>query len=413
MRHHASIALVFAAVLCAVPAVAQNWTTPSLNTTEDILAMEQASFSDVWLVGRNGLVARSSFDRTSWTIEPAFTTADLHGIVRQTSVQVWVAGTSGTVYQRPQFDWNQRNIPTSSETFHLYSRGSQVAHAVGSGGSIYRSMNSGVDWTLQSSGTNESLNHGAGFQTATSYVVGDNGTILKTTDGGDTWTPQNSGTTANLNYILEQGAWLVVVGDGGTFLRSNDGGTTWLQEPTYVTANLQAMAPSAFNASFFMACGDDGTLIKTTDYGATWCRIDTETSVDLNAVRWLGFDEVVIAGDGGFIRRSTNTGGECVVATSVGPGTDTHTTAFALRGPFPQPVRGLSTVSLSVARSQSVRVALYDSRGRLVSVLRDGIVGGGAPIQLVIDGRERAAGVYFLRVAGEDFSETRKVVVLD
>lgn len=411
MRALVTTPILAAVLLTALPVSAQNWTTPALGTTEDILAMEQASFSNVWLVGRNGLVAESNLDRTAWTIESVGTSADLHGVARQSSVQVWAAGAGGTVRVRPFDSWFQRDIGGTSERFVLYSRTSGAAHAVGSGGSIYLSTDAGENWTPQSSGTTASLNHGAGFQSSASWIVGDGGTILHTTDGGDTWTPQNSGTTANLNYILQQGSWLIVAGDAGTILRSNDGGATWLQETTNVSANLNAMAPSAFDAADFMACGDDGTLLRTSDYGVTWCRIDTETSTDLNAVRWLGFTEVVIAGDGGFLRRSTNTGGECITPTSVG--STSGPSAFALRGPHPQPVRGVSTVSLSVARGQVVRAAVFDLRGRLVSVLRDGVVDAGARVELRVDARDWPAGAYFLRVSGEDFTETRKMLVLE
>lgn len=409
MRTHVTTLLV--AVLCsAIPASAQNWTTPTLGTTEDILAIEQASFSNVWLVGRNGLVAESSFDRTTWTIESVGTSADLYGIARPTSVEVWVSGDGGAVFVHSQTDWDARGLGGAGEHFALYSRGSGTAHAVGSGGSIFRSLDAGGEWTSQASGTTAGLNHGAGFQTNSSWVVGDAGTILHTTDGGTTWTPQTSGTSVNLNYILQQGAWLVVAGDDGTILRSIDGGVTWIQGTTNVTADLNAMAPSAFNASHFMACGDDGTLLKTTDYGETWCRIDTETTTKLNAVRWLGFTEIVIAGDGGFIRRTTNSGGECVVVTSVE--SSAASASFALRGPFPQPVRGISTVALSVARSQQVQVAVYDLRGRRIRVLRDGFVDGGSRLDLRVDARDWPAGTYFLRATGEDFEQTRKMVVL-
>src|SRR5438045_8602837 len=59
----------------------------------------------------------------------------------------------------------------------------------------------------------------------TGTVVGEYGTIVRTTDGGNSWTIQASGTTQTLWAVsftdITNGT---AVGEGGTILRTTDGG---------------------------------------------------------------------------------------------------------------------------------------------------------------------------------------------
>lgn len=67
-------------------------------------------------------------------------------------------------------------------------------------------------------------------------TVGGGGTIFRTIDGGITWTPQDSGTNEPLNAIscADSERCLVVGGGGGDatqlILRTDDGGASWIKE---------------------------------------------------------------------------------------------------------------------------------------------------------------------------------------
>lgn len=76
---------------------------------------------------------------------------------------------------------------------------------------------------------------------------------------------------------------------------------------------------------------------------------------------------------------------------------------------FPNPVIGQATVRVGVREVQTVSVRVYDARGRLVATLLDKVPG---PATATLNGSGLAAGVYFVRVEGEAFSETRAVTIL-
>jgi hypothetical protein len=85
---------------------------------------------------------------------------------------------------------------------------------------------------------------------------------------------------------------------------------------------------------------------------------------------------------------------------------------FSLEGPQPNPSRGNPQVELVVEESQRVEATLYDALGRRVRAVLDERLQGETPRIIRPEGRELASGTYFLRVQGESFTTTRKLVVV-
>ena len=88
-------------------------------------------------------------------------------------------------------------------------------------------------------------------------------------------------------------------------------------------------------------------------------------------------------------------------------GTATH----ALSAPVPNPSTGRTSMTLSVAEAQAVRVTVLDALGREVAVLHDGPLAAGQLHRLVFDGSGLPAGVYVVRAVGEVFADTRTLTL--
>src|SRR5436309_281526 len=106
---------------------------------------------------------------------------------------------------------------------------------------------------------------GASFVDAnTGTVVGEHGTIVRTTDGGNSWTIQASGTTQTLWAVsftdVTNGT---AVGEGGTILRTTDGGDHWASQPSGTT--LQCRGVWFTDSNNGTAVGESGTILRTTD----------------------------------------------------------------------------------------------------------------------------------------------------
>ena len=83
--------------------------------------------------------------------------------------------------------------------------------------------------------------------------------------------------------------------------------------------------------------------------------------------------------------------------------------AYSVSPVTPNPVSDNSTVSVTVQKTQDVRVGVYNVLGQRVALLHDRPVVASDPTTLTV-GTDLQSGVYFLRVDGTSFSATRKFV---
>jgi len=411
MRLLLPLSLLLLATSAALPAGAQNWTTIPLGTTSALRALEKTSFAQRYVVGDSGFVAQSTDGtQTAWTTIDAGTNADLLSVHQSSLGAVWVGGAAGLSRRLISGSWVARNLPTSSEDFVLFTRSSGQSYAGGSGGSIYRTTDGGSNWHLQAS-VGVAIHSGNGFTGSTAIAVGDGGTIVKTLDGGTNWIPKPSGTAADLLVYKDAANGSILVGgEGGTMLRSVDGGETWAPVALPTAATIHDIDTSGQNSNWVLATGTGGTLLRSTDAGLTWCHLDSETSVDLYAVDMVSNSVYMAAGAGGHLQLSTNLGGGCFDPTAVGE--PEIAGSFRLEGPWPQPVRTAGRFELTVSRGQTVRADILDVRGRRIANLLDEPIGAGGRRTLGFAPEGWPAGVYFLRVEGEDFAETKRVIVV-
>jgi hypothetical protein len=121
--------------------------------------------------------------------------------------------------------------------------------------------------------------------------------------------------------------------------------------------------------------------------------------------------EYLVCGAGGLLLRTTNGGGSCSVASGVASRPIAHA-EYRLTEPEPHPLSGESVLGFEVARAQDVRADLFDPAGRRVATLFGGRVEAGSRRELRLDAGRWSSGVYFLRLRGETFAASRRVVVV-
>src|SRR5437773_5268618 len=91
-------------------------------------------------------------------------------------------------------------------------------------GALARTTDGGLNWSTTL--YDQSI-EGVAFPTAASgFAVGSGGRILHSTDSGTSWTNQTSGSTANLHDVsfASDASTGIAIGDGGVILRTTDGG---------------------------------------------------------------------------------------------------------------------------------------------------------------------------------------------
>ena len=83
---------------------------------------------------------------------------------------------------------------------------------------------------------------------------------------------------------------------------------------------------------------------------------------------------------------------------------------YALSQPVPNPAASGARVTLTVDQPQTVRAELFDVAGRRLATVFDGEIGAGAPVTLDVNRGQLPSGVYLVRVTGERFETSQRVV---
>ena len=122
---------------------------------------------------------------------------------------------------------------------------------------------------------------------------------------------------------------------------------------------------------------------------------------------------LVVADDGNVVTESAENNNTFAVALAVTMTTASEPTAeagLALLAPSPNPATGEVRVAFSLAAPAPVRLAVYDVQGREVLTLADGSRAPGTH-EVRVDAQKLAPGVYVLRLATPDATQTRHLTV--
>jgi photosystem II stability/assembly factor-like uncharacterized protein len=127
-------------------------------------------------------------------------------------------------------------------------------------------------------------------------ICGVNGLIFNSVDGGITWVKQKSGTSNNLNstkFINSTRGW--IVGDMGTILRTDDGGISWINQSVLTFENL--LSVDFASSDIGCAVGTKGIIITSTNGGAKWESKSTPSRKTLRCVKFYDQNTGVAVGD--------------------------------------------------------------------------------------------------------------------
>lgn len=176
--------------------------------------------------------------------------------------------------------WTNTPAPVSQQIRAVYST-PQGFIAVGDGGTIITSIDEGVNWTIETSGTTADL-YAVHFNPVTNLylAVGNSGTILTSADGSN-WITSVSGVTNALYAIAYNptGVGYVVVGSAGRSLLSLTG-SSWTTQTTGVTTDLTGIT---FDGGSYIATGNNGVILTSVN-GINWFARTSGTTQKLSAV---------------------------------------------------------------------------------------------------------------------------------
>lgn len=232
------------------------------------------------------------------------------------------AGDSGSVFTTTDpvnIPWTARNSGTANNICYLRnlpSYDTSITYGVGENGTIIRSLDQGVTWTVLTPPVSDkltSIEFTSPFDINILTAVGESGLIIRTTNAGSTWSTVSSGVSKNLNSIFAVSYFnSIIAGDDGTLLRSTNAGANWQNislADTITDLNKVGNMGTWFFGDIGGIVGDNGTLYFSTNF-LIWNPINTGTTRDLFDLKFRSASSGYVAGDSGIIRYTINGGAE-------------------------------------------------------------------------------------------------------
>lgn len=191
--------------------------------------------------------------------------------------------------------------------------------AVGDVGSVWKSVDNGVNWNEVATSTTSNLydvvfvSGTAGF--AVGGIAGSDSilVVLETTNAGDSWNTIVAHQNDPLRSIAFANSDLgIAVGDEGTILRTTDGGANWNYIPAPISRNYNAVAFKNANEIFAVG-GVDGadsvrTIISSVDGGQNWSVVMDVSGSWLTDIDFISEDSAYAVGSNGIVLNTDNGG---------------------------------------------------------------------------------------------------------
>lgn len=442
---------------------AGTWHVRDIPSTEDYVLSTQSSGQAI-AHGTGGSIWKSDDLGESWTPQHS-AGVPLHAGYRGTFEPGFSVGDDGTILKTTDRGetWTPRPSGTTADLYGIFEGGEATLYVVGEGGTILVSTDNGETWSPRLSGTSRTLRAVHAWGSSRVVAVGDDGTMVRSSGDGDIWCRYDPGTTADLFSVQVSGFTLIqAVGEGGVFRQTMTGGgdCTPAVDATITrvgTGNIPASGgPLTFTATLsnttpevqtFDAWVDAvlpggsvfgpflGPRVVTLNPGQTVGPLTFTRQVPANApagfytvrLRVGAYPEELLLDEGTFtftksaaaLREAAGAamtpadwGAESASFLAAAVEGDATPSGYTLSSVRPNPAHDRAALTLTVDRAQRVMAEVYDVQGRRVAAVFDGEVAAGEVVPLTLDARTLAPGVYVVRVQGETFTESRRLVVI-
>ncbi|MCF8243010.1 MAG: T9SS type A sorting domain-containing protein [Melioribacteraceae bacterium] len=302
-------------LLVAINIEAQiSWTRVHPKLQDQIQDIAVIDANTAVAVGSNGGVFVTVNGGTTWSTSSPVTSSNLYG-VSYSNGKLWAVGTAGTIIRSVDTaaTWTLINDPTVvGDLMTVTFINASTGWAAGELGVIYKSTDGGSSWASQNGMTLQSgwfrdvyfLDANNGF------VCGTNQSYGRTTDGGSNWAISESAsftqqTNFDIDFYDNLNGWMVGTGDASV---TSDGGATWTNTGLSNAVFGETMYDiEMVNNMIWYISGSNGKIGRTYDGGTNWV-FTTVGNGSFNMYA-CGFSSTIngwTVGDGGVIFKTTD-----------------------------------------------------------------------------------------------------------
>lgn len=338
-----------------------------------------------------------------------------NGGVNWNTIYSYTPSIIGTAYINDVYAVNENVI------FRTYSE--YLAYT--SGGSVFKSTNGGINYSISlNCGTTKGLSFtdsqtGWTICTEQSSMMPIIFRIYKTTNTGNNWSLMY--TSDSMSFILGRGIQFLNTltgyalgysGDKTSFLKTTNGGINWTLD-TLNNNNNRAMYFANTNTGWIGGYTSSGNsnIARTTNGGLNWSYQNTGGTQIING---LFFTDAMTGWAVGFYGAilKTVTGG----VTGLQNISIEIPASYSLYQNYPNPFNSNTIIRFQIpleVRSQEtgVRLKVFDLMGREVRTLVDEELKAGV-YEVRFEAGDLPSGVYFYRMETEKYTDTKKLILL-
>jgi len=356
----------------------------------------------------HGDILKTTDAGASWVSQITTYTTPIYGISFTSNETGYLAG-SISLYKTTNggTNWNTVYNSTTNEIFtDIVFTNANTGYAVGSYGRQMKTTNAGLNWTASTISSSGSILSSLCFvNETTGYAVGDNNAAVRTTNSGLNW---NSMSVAS-PFINLTDVFFTDINNGyiscttGIY-RTTNGGDSWfaLSTPAGGYAKVQ------FRGNFGYSITGNGKIIKTIDGGVNWIVQPTITTNGLSAL-YFNSDNFIYAG--GLLGTMLKTIPTELIITHAGNINTEIPGNFLLSQNYPNPFNPSTKITFEIPNSGLVTLKVFDITGKLVDVLLNGNKNSGK-YTVDFNGSSLASGVYFYSLTSNDFTDTKKMILM-
>ncbi len=420
-----------------------NWSEQNsgVNSSLNSIAVNNYSSNAISTCGNGGVVLFSTNLGLTWNNISSGkipSNIDLYTISIGIPNIVIVAGNSGNTTYLYRTDnggsnWNlvftQPEGKINSIFLGLNNFSLMTGNPGGGRWSLWRSSNQGVNWDSsglylpQNNSESGFVNSFGAFQQNSVYKVWfgtNNNRIYYSNSSGANWILQNL-SEQNIYSIFSIGGYMLSGGDN--LYSSTNYGSIWNQEATPGTGNINGIAhpglivimpvDNIMNSPNFFIRSNDKIYYSDNGGGSDWEVKYTSSNGNYNHMASLSNNIWAIRDNGGI------THGNIDVLTGFTP--NNYPYSFELKQNYPNPFNPKTTIPIYVYRSTHITLKIYNSAGKLMETLLDeqknilyydNITDYGYPYRVEWDATDYPSGVYYYEVIGDDFKESRKMMLV-
>jgi photosystem II stability/assembly factor-like uncharacterized protein len=382
------------------------WNSRSRNVTSETLynCNAIANYTNIY-VGSNGLILKTTDAGNSFSVKNSSSGVlfyDSHFIDANTG---WAVGSKIMKTINGGDTWTEQVGTLPIYLFGVHFTDASHGWAVGDGGRMMKTINGGTTWDTIVPVVSSWLKSIYFSNTNKGWATGSDGVVLSTINAGNTWNVQYlSGVFSDVYFVNDSVGF--VAGDNGKAYKTINGGTNWTLMTTGINEDLEDVFFTDKDTGWMV--GWKGTVLSTVNGGSTWINKSFNTTRRLLSVSLLNAGSGCICGEAGSI-----------AGTSMISGIADHDiwnkkiiSAAAITAIYPNPFSQATKIEYEVTQDNEITLEILDPYGRVVSrFFTHKMHTPGKYIVNFAETSKLSSGIYFCRLYGNGFTESKKIII--